>query len=113
MKLLTSWWSRQVIAAAAPIVIAILSYEVALLFPGAVPVLVWKSVVSWLFLAAAAAVVVVAWRARAAWWLRLISAAILVPSLVLGWFMFSVRSNCAEGPVHIGEKLETEVASCK
>lgn len=113
MRPLAPWWSRLFVAAAAPIAVAVLSYAAALLFPGSVRVLLWKSAVSWLFLAAAAAVIAVAWRARAAWWLRLIVVAILVPSLVLGWFVFSVRSNCEEGPAHIGSKPGVQVASCR
>ena len=113
MHVLSRWWTPLVLVAALPLLLAVGTYQAALLVPGTVPVFTWKSFISWAFLAAAVVTLLFAWRARGSWRLRAGFAVVLVPLLLAGWFVFGVRSTCYEGPTHIGSKPKVGVASCR
>ena len=113
MHLFRSWWLQLLAVAALPAATALASYQAALLFPGLISVLGWKSVVSWFFLACAVAVVVLAWRAHAPGWRRAALGIALVVPLTVAWLTVGSRSTCYDGPSHIGGKRNAGVVSCR
>jgi hypothetical protein len=115
MPILSRWWFRLVaVAVVLPLAAAFATYEIfATVLSGRVSVETWKSCVSFLLLAGVAGAMVSAWRANASRGARIALAVAVALPLLLGSFLFQIRSRCPEEPMYIGKATKTEGSTCR